>query len=214
MTVEEPKPKRSRGRPPKNPPKTRWRTRCTATSKSTGEQCKAYAIEGAEVCRMHGGSAPQVRRKAKERKARYDAEAAAAKQIENLAFHVEDGEDGVTDPLDMLQRLAAEIDIYREKLGHLVNNLYGQLTTTNDLGEVKVHPVVDLYERALDRAARIADRMLALDIEGRKVDIAQQQANMVAAVVLRVLVEVGVPAEKMEEAKSRFYQELQREIEK
>lgn len=30
---------------------------CTATAKSTGERCKAPAVEGRNVCRMHGGNA-------------------------------------------------------------------------------------------------------------------------------------------------------------
>lgn len=42
------------------------KTLCTA-SRRNGEQCLNYAIKGATVCRMHGGSAPQVRRAAQVR---------------------------------------------------------------------------------------------------------------------------------------------------
>jgi len=41
--------------------------RCTATATSTGERCKQAAIPGSNVCRFHGGSAPQVEKKAQER---------------------------------------------------------------------------------------------------------------------------------------------------
>jgi hypothetical protein len=41
--------------------------RCTATSKSTGERCRKAPIKGGHVCQDHGGSAPQVRRTARER---------------------------------------------------------------------------------------------------------------------------------------------------
>lgn len=41
--------------------------RCTATSKTKRERCKAPAIAGGTVCRMHGGSAPQVQAAARER---------------------------------------------------------------------------------------------------------------------------------------------------
>lgn len=41
--------------------------RCTATASSTGERCKQPAIPGGNVCRFHGGSAPQVQEKAEER---------------------------------------------------------------------------------------------------------------------------------------------------
>lgn len=41
--------------------------RCSARSKRSGKQCCAPAIKGATVCRMHGGSAPQVQFAAMER---------------------------------------------------------------------------------------------------------------------------------------------------
>lgn len=41
--------------------------RCTATVRSTGEQCKRAAIKGGTVCTSHGGNAPQVQKKARER---------------------------------------------------------------------------------------------------------------------------------------------------
>jgi len=41
--------------------------RCTATASSTGERCKQPAIPGGNVCRFHGGAAPQVEQKAQER---------------------------------------------------------------------------------------------------------------------------------------------------
>ncbi len=41
--------------------------RCTAKARTTGNRCKAYAITGATVCRMHGGSAPQVKEAARRR---------------------------------------------------------------------------------------------------------------------------------------------------
>lgn len=39
---------------------------CTATAR-TGAQCKQPAIAGGNVCRYHGGAAPQVIKKARER---------------------------------------------------------------------------------------------------------------------------------------------------
>ncbi len=45
-------------------PKGGHATRCTAKAKHSQRQCCNPAIQGATVCRMHGGSAPQVRAKA------------------------------------------------------------------------------------------------------------------------------------------------------
>lgn len=42
-----------------------------------GERCKKYPIEGAVVCASHGGAAPQVRRKAQERIAMAQDDAAS-----------------------------------------------------------------------------------------------------------------------------------------
>jgi hypothetical protein len=41
--------------------------RCRATAKLTGERCLRYANRGGRVCYLHGGRAPQVQRKARER---------------------------------------------------------------------------------------------------------------------------------------------------
>ena len=40
--------------------------KCTAHT-SAGNNCKANAIKGSNVCRVHGGSAPQVKAKAQQR---------------------------------------------------------------------------------------------------------------------------------------------------
>ena len=41
--------------------------RCSARARGSGQQCKRPAIKGGTVCRLHGGSAPQVIKKARER---------------------------------------------------------------------------------------------------------------------------------------------------
>lgn len=42
-------------------------TQCTARSKRTGKRCKAPSMLGGNVCRAHGGAAPQTRAKAQRR---------------------------------------------------------------------------------------------------------------------------------------------------
>jgi len=47
----------------------RYTNRCTAHRQRDGKPCGAWAVRGTNVCRIHGGMAPQVRRKAAERQA-------------------------------------------------------------------------------------------------------------------------------------------------
>jgi hypothetical protein len=47
-------------------PKT-GNVRCSARAKATGERCRCWSILGGTVCFRHGGAAPQVRLKARER---------------------------------------------------------------------------------------------------------------------------------------------------
>lgn len=54
--------------------------RCTATANRTGERCKAPAIKGHNVCRVHGGASPQVVRTAKQRLLELASPAVAALQ--------------------------------------------------------------------------------------------------------------------------------------
>jgi hypothetical protein len=46
-----------------------WNVRCSAR-RTSGLPCKSWSIRGADVCRVHGGSAPQVREQARYRLAR------------------------------------------------------------------------------------------------------------------------------------------------
>ena len=40
---------------------------CTAKAKQSGARCRKDAIPGGAVCKFHGGGAPQVKKKARER---------------------------------------------------------------------------------------------------------------------------------------------------
>lgn len=46
---------------------THDRPKCRARSSRTGEPCQHWPIRGGAVCRVHGGSAPQVKANAVER---------------------------------------------------------------------------------------------------------------------------------------------------
>lgn len=81
--------------------------KCSA-ARSDGESCGNHAIRGGDVCRYHGGSAPQVRAAANRRRAEADAREAARRKL--VKTHA------VTDPLAHLAELAAEVAAVRAAL--------------------------------------------------------------------------------------------------
>lgn len=54
--------------------KTHERRLCKGKSSQTGKPCKLFPIKGGAVCHKHGGRAPQVKNKAKERIKAYVAD--------------------------------------------------------------------------------------------------------------------------------------------
>lgn len=68
------------------PRNTHGARRCTAKSKRSGTQCRQWAIRGGFVCSMHGGQAPQVKRKAQERLNDLIDPDRALREAANLAY--------------------------------------------------------------------------------------------------------------------------------
>lgn len=121
--------------------------KCSATAKTTGEQCTQWAMHGGTVCRMHGGEAPQVRAKANERIAAMVYP--ALKRVETL-IGAEDDEE-VNDPGLEAVRLRAAFGIL-DRAGY---------TATQKLavsGDLTVRSPVDLEMEEIARRIRDNDR--------------------------------------------------------
>lgn len=170
--------------------------RCRANKKG-GDRCERRAAENANVCRMHGGGAPQVRAAAKQRA----VEAAAREEV---ARRWTSGEDGpVADPLEQLARVAGEIvafkDYLRERVEKLEDTLtywteraYDDGTELHTAAVENVRAVVAAYERALDRTAKVLATMVKLDLQGRMVAIREEQATMIVDAIRAGLAEVDM----------------------
>ena len=93
--------------------------RCTAKAHSTGERCKNAAIKGSNVCRVHGGSAPQVKRKAQERlNEMADATTASIQQdIKDLQKEYERAEDPKV-KIAILGELRQNWKVVLDRTGH------------------------------------------------------------------------------------------------
>jgi len=125
---------------------------------------------GAPVCRMHGGSAPQVTRKAAVRV----AEAKAA-TLADLA-----GAGPVSDPLGALLDLAGQAVVLTDALRAMVARL-------EDVGTDGVAPELSAYLCALGRAESILVAIARLDLDARLVRVSEAEAALLATMVLAVL---------------------------
>jgi len=147
-----------------------------------GTPCKNQAILGADVCKMHGGGSPQVRRR-------------AAVRAEVLAWGLGDAHQ---DPGEVLLRLvtqsAVRVERYaRELEAHvgesdtlraaLVAQAYGEF---GPIGEyIRGLAVLEAQER--DRCANFAAKAVAAGLAKRTVELAERQGQLIAELLRAVL---------------------------
>lgn len=145
--------------------------RCSAHRSTDARPCENYAMNGSDVCHAHGGRAPQVARKAAGRVATNEALAELARR----------GITPVDNPLSALAELAGEIlavkDIFRARLAEL----------EQDADTERQAAVLGLYERALDRSARVLGDIARLKIDERLMAVTEHQAQTLVAVFTAVL---------------------------
>ncbi|WP_049562221.1 hypothetical protein [Nonomuraea sp. SBT364] len=135
-------------------------------------------MKGAAVCVAHGGAAPQVRRKAAERLAAHEALGELARR----------GVTPVDNPLSALASLAGEIlaakDVFRERVSRLQEEAWRYQDAK---GGEQLRAELAMYERALDRSARVLADIARLKIDERLTAITEQQGQALAAVIVAVL---------------------------
>ena len=169
--------------------------RCSAKRRN-GEGCGAWAVKGATVCRMHGGSSPQARAAA----ARRVQEEKAAKAAQRLAQPIE------TDPsqalLDLVSSAAGEVAYWRARVDLLqeqdekrLTSGLTKITEGKDRGGVTTLRTVEtvaaieyrMWVDAQERLARYATAALRAGVEERRVRLAEDQGALVAQVIRRIL---------------------------
>ena len=154
--------------------------KCTATAKSTGKRCGAWAIRGASVCRVHGGMARQVQRRAAERLAL--AEAMASEPHRHPAEVL----------MDTLH--AADL-LMRERI---------QAGTPVDARGLEV------LLGAVERAQKFARTVLELDIADRQQRMHERHAAVFVDMFERVLAAAELSPGQDARARSVLVSELQR----
>jgi hypothetical protein len=161
-----------------------WGRTCRATT-SGGKPCKGPAIRGADVCRMHGGSAPQVREAA----ARRLAAEKARRAVKRLDAQPTE------DPIAELQRIAGETVQLKDWLRGLVD----QLTEIRYRAETEqTRAELSCYMAALRDCTSVLTSLARLNLDERSVRIKESQAQMVRTAVDRALREAGLEGEQLE----------------
>jgi hypothetical protein len=131
---------------------------------------------------MHGGRAPQVIAAARTR----IVEAQALLQLRA------EGYEPTVNPVEELLSLGAEVTALKDVLRARVADLSDrEWETTNKLAVEDVRAIVRAYERALDRCERTLTNMLRLDLESRRVHIAERDAEMIWRAIGAGLAAIG-----------------------
>lgn len=167
-----------------------------AAHRTDGEPCRAWAIKGANVCRVHGGSRKATR-------------AAAARRLEEekarlIALKVTGPVE--VDPSDALIELvhsaAGEVAYWRGEVDRIQAEHPQQMTMSlarvekgqRDRSDVDMKhleagvPVAyRMWVDARERLARYAATALKAGIEERRVRIAEEQGQQIAALIRAIL---------------------------
>lgn len=160
---------------------------CTAHRRD-GTQCHNHAIRGAHVCRMHGGTAPQVQAAARRR---LEAEQAAEAVV---TFGLPRDVDPHVALLEEVHRTAGHVAWLASKIGDFDSDEHLWQMNAGPGGASQVVPSVwvDLYSRERAHLARVCKAAVDAGVQERQVRLAEQQGRLLATVIEGVLTDLGV----------------------
>jgi hypothetical protein len=159
---------------------------CTATAKTTGNQCTQRPVPGAKVCHYHGGASAQVKTAA----ARKLAEEKARALAQTLGVPIEqDPREGI---LMALRWSAGHVAWYRAQVQALAPDalIWGQ--TGHRYGEGPEGPIdvteesavahvwLKLYDLERDRYAKLCVEAVKIGLDERRIRVEEQQAAILA----------------------------------
>lgn len=180
--------------------------KCTGHRKTDHRPCGMNPAEGADVCRMHGGGAPQVKAAAKNRVREQIAASAAAR----FALPVEiSPSDGLLAEVHRTAGAIAWLEAQVERVtGDTPDNLiYGVRKTKEWTGGEEgggsstesgpgVNDWLQLWQKERRHFVEVCRVTLAAGIEQKRVELAQQQAQMIVTVLKGVFADLVLTAEQ------------------
>ncbi len=93
----------------------------------------------------------------------------------------------VQDPLTALLTLAGEITTFKDFLGARIAEMRAEAWRYSGATAEQLRAEVGLYERALDRTARVLVEINRLGLEERMVKVTEEQGRQIAEVIRRIL---------------------------
>lgn len=168
--------------------------KCKATAKGTGQRCQAWAMAGSEVCRVHGGRAPQVKAAA----ARRLAEQAAQQAVRTLGLPVDISPTEAL--LEEVRWTAGHVAWLRDRVQELESGDMSWGTTKvktggDDAGttqEAKPSVWYELYTRERAHLIKVCDAAIRAGVEERRVRLAEQQGDLLALAIRQILDAFGL----------------------
>lgn len=186
---------------------------CAGHRRRDGLPCQNHPINGATVCKFHGGAAPHVRKKAAERYA--EQKAMAVVRTLGLPMDV-----GPTEALlEEVRWTAGHVQWLRGKVDQLSDGHDAQ-TTTHPLvwGETKrvdkeatKHPGQDvteeagvsiwyqLYLKEREHLVQVCAAAIRAGVEERRVRLAEQQGDLIADVIQAILADLKLSPAQQEQ---------------
>lgn len=179
--------------------------RCQATAKRTGNQCGGLAMRGQQVCRKHGGNAPQNRAAAKER----IVEQKARSLVETYGRKIETTATEAL--LDEVKYTAGHVAWLRERVREIDadaeagagNALVWGITRKKSGGddhgvteEAAPNIFLKLYQQERTHLVKVCSEAIRAGIEERRIKLAEQEGALVAQAIRAILGELDLTAEQ------------------
>lgn len=163
-----------------------------------GEPCKRPKVPGLDVCRYHGGNAPNAKKAAAERVALAAAQAEVARIGARRDIHPAEA------LIELVQFTAGEVHYWRHRVNDLEDDELTWGTTRvkeggDDHGttqEAKPNIAYTMLERSSDRLASYAAAALKAGVDERRVRLAESQGQIVAQVIRQVLDQLHLTEEQ------------------
>lgn len=175
--------------------------RCTA-HKTNGDPCPQPAMTGQKICQSHGGKAKQNLAKGKERKAEIEATKALERHKSTLGS-ARLGISNVDAMLWMLEEAAQNVLFYQDQVrllkqgkggknaeGEFEDGLYSFIPMVGDVE----HVMVKKYDQERDRLFKIAADCAKIGLEAKRVEIVQEQAEILMKIQIAGWDAVGLDA--------------------